>query len=155
MIGGPIGGFISDKVTHSAAKFIRIMFVITAISISGYVFLPHESMSVYAAMGIALLISAFIYCMRAIFFAPMDEIGVPREITGAAMSLGSFIGYMPGAFMGIVYGTQLDAHPGIEGYRIVFGIMAGIAIVGIIVSGILTKTIENKKRNEEVCNISS
>lgn len=31
--------------------------------------------------------------------APMDEVKVPREITGSAMSIGSFVGYLPGAFM--------------------------------------------------------
>ena len=115
MVGGPIGGFISDKVTHSAAKFINIMFVLTAVALGIFVFLPHESMNIFVTMGIALTISAFVFCMRAVFFAPMDEVKVPREITGAAMSLGSFIGYLPGAFMGIIYGSQLDAHPGIAG----------------------------------------
>jgi hypothetical protein len=47
--------------------------------------------------------------------------------------------------MGIIYGAQLDAHPGIEGYKIVFGIMAGIAVVGIIISSILMKVIKDKK----------
>jgi hypothetical protein len=51
--------------------------------------------------------------------------------------------------MGIIYGAQLDAHPGIEGYKIVFGIMAGIAVVGIIISSILVKVIKRKKQMEE------
>ena len=55
-------------------------------------------------MFITLTISACVYSMRAIFFAPMDEVHVPREITGSAMSMGSFIGYLPGAFMYAVYG---------------------------------------------------
>lgn len=148
MIGGPIGGFISDKVTHSAAKFINIMFVITAVSLGSFVFLPHGSMSIYVTMTVALMISAFIFCMRAVFFAPMDEVKVPRKITGAAMSVGSFIGYLPGAFIGIIYGSQLDAHPGIEGYKIIFGIMAGIAVAGIVISGILVKVIKGKKQSE-------
>ncbi len=145
MVGGPIGGYISDKVTHSAAKFIRIMFAITAIALFGYIMLPHGTVSIYIGMGIALLISASIFCMRAVFFAPMDEVKVPRKITGSAMALGSFIGYLPGAFIGIIYGGQLDAHPGIEGYKIVFTIMGCIAVVGIIISSILIKVINDKK----------
>lgn len=148
MVGGPIGGFISDKVTHSAAKFINIMFMLTAVSLGTFVFLPHGSMNIYVTMSIALMISAFIFCMRAIFFAPMDEVKVPRSITGAAMSLGSLIGYLPGSFIGIIYGGQLDAHPGIEGYKIVFGIMAGIAVTGIVISGILVRVIRMKKEEE-------
>jgi sugar phosphate permease len=149
MVGGPIGGFISDKVTHSAAKFINIMFVITAIALGVFVFLPHESMNIFVTMGIALTISALIFCMRAVFFAPMDEVRVPREITGAAMSLGSFIGYLPGAFMGIIYGSQLDAHPGIAGFKIVFSIMMGIAVAGILISSILVKYIKRDKQSAD------
>lgn len=96
MVGGPIGGIVSDKVTHSSTKFIRIMFVICAVSLLVYTVLPHGLMNVYITMIISLVISAFVFCMRAIFFAPMDEINVPKRLTGAAMSLGSFIGYLPG-----------------------------------------------------------
>lgn len=56
-------------------------------------------------MVITLTISAFVFSMRAVFFAPMDEVNVPRDITGSAMSIGSFVGYLPGAFMYAVYGA--------------------------------------------------
>ena len=83
----------------------------------------------------------------------MDEVGVPRRITGAAMSMGSFIGYLPGAFITIIYGSQLDAHPGITGYKIVFTMMAGIAVVGIVISSVLVKLIDKKKAAEEMCKL--
>lgn len=149
MVGGPIGGIISDKVTHSATKFIRIMFVITAASLGAYTFLPHGAMNVYAAMGISLTMSAFVFCMRAIFFAPMDEIRVPRKLTGAAMSFGSFIGYLPGAFIAIIYGKILDTNPGVAGYKMIFIMMAVIAAAGIIISTALLKEIKRKELSAE------
>lgn len=148
MVGGPIGGIISDKVTHSATKFIRIMFFISAISLGAYAFLPHGSMNVYLTMIISLVISAFVFCMRAIFFAPMDEIMVPKQLTGAAMSLGSFIGYLPGAFITIIYGGILDSTPGIAGYKKIFILMAIMAAVGIILSSILIKEIKKRQITE-------
>ncbi|MFV0503380.1 MAG: MFS transporter [Lachnospirales bacterium] len=144
MVGGPIGGFVSDKVTHSAAKFIRAVFVLTTISLFVFVLLPHENLSIAVGMGFAFLISTFTFCMRSVFFAPMDEVKVPRKITGAAMSLGSFIGYLPGAFMGIIYGVQLDSNPGMAGYKLVFITMGIIAIIGIIISTILISVINKK-----------
>jgi len=101
-------------------------------------------MSVMFAMGFALVIASFVFCMRAVFFAPMDEIKVPREITGSAMALGSFIGYLPGAFMGTVFGSVLDANPGFTGYQYVFGIMAGLALAGLIISSLLVNVIKKK-----------
>lgn len=148
MVGGPIGGIISDKVTHSATKFIRIMFVISAASLGAYTLLPHGSMNVYVTMIISLVISAFVFCMRAIFFAPMDEINVPKQLTGAAMSLGSFIGYLPGAFIAIIYGRILDTNPGISGYMKVFMIMAAIAVAGFFISCLLVKEIKKRQIEE-------
>ncbi len=145
MVGGPIGGYVSDKVTKSSTKFIRIVFILTAVSLFSFVLLPHDKMGIAIGMSFAFLISTFTFCMRAVFFAPMDEVKVPRRITGAAMSLGSLIGYLPGAFMGIIYGRQLDLHPGIEGYKLVFITMGIIAVCGIIVSTLLVRVINNKR----------
>lgn len=66
----------------------------------------------------------------------MDEVDVPREITGSAMSMASFIGYLPGAFMYAVYGSILDSHQGIDGYQIVF------AILGVLLSTYITHRIK-------------
>lgn len=145
MLGGPIGGFISDKVTKSAAKFIRIMFIISAVSLIGFIMLPHDTLSIYVAVACALLISSFMFCMRAVFFAPMSEVKIPREITGSAMSLGAFIGYLPGAFIHMIYAPMLDNHPGITGYKMLFATMGGIAIAGIVISSILVKVVNSKK----------
>ncbi len=149
MVGGPIGGMVSDKITHSAAKFIRFMFILVAAALGCCIALSHSTAGIYVVMAVALLTSAFIFCQRAVFFAPMDEIRVPRSNTGSAMALGSFIGYLPGAFMGIVYGTQLDAHPGVEGYRTVFTIMLVLACTGFAVSSLLVHVIRKKQAAEK------
>ena len=147
MVGGPIGGFVSDKVLHSPAKFIQLMFIPVAGILVILMMLP-AGVSVYVAMIVALLISACIFCQRAVYFAPMDEVA-PRESSGSAMALGSFIGYMPGAFMTLIYGTQLDAHPGAAGYKIVFTIMACLCAAGFVISAILVRYIKNKKAAEK------
>lgn len=142
MLGGPIGGYITDKVLHSATRYLQIAFTIVAAILAVFTILPHQSMGIILGMVISLTISAFVYSMRAIFFAPMDEVDVPREITGSAMSLGSFVGYLPGAFMYAVYGGILDSFAGINGYRIVFAVMAVFALGGIGLSTYILKTIK-------------
>lgn len=145
MLGGPIGGFITDKVLYSATKYLRIAFAIVGVILVIFTFLPHKSMGIILGMAITLTISALVYSMRAIFFAPMEEVKVPREITGSAMSMGSFIGYLPGAFMYAVYGGILDKFEGIAGYRIVFIIMAVFALGGIMLSTYILGVIKKQK----------
>ena len=56
-----------------------------------FLMVPHESLGqggnwiIGAACTLAF--GAIVFTMRAVFFAPMDEVRVPKEITGAAMSL--------------------------------------------------------------------
>ena len=130
MLGGPIGGFVTDKILHSATKYLRICFVLVAAALVLFSLLPHQQMGVILGMVVTLTISAFVFSMRAVFFAPMDEVNVPRDITGSAMSIGSFVGYLPGAFMYAVYGAIMDHYEGLAGYRIVFITMAVFAVIG-------------------------
>lgn len=145
MLGGPVGGYLTDKVFHSATKYLRVVFVITGTALAVFAFLPHSHMNVYFGMLMTLSIGACVFSMRAIFFAPMDEIHVPREITGSAMSLGSFIGYLPGAFLYSIYGSILDHNPGLSGYRIVFLIMAVSAGAGFLLSSYILSVIGKDK----------
>ena len=145
MLGGPIGGFITDKVLHSATKYLRICFVIVAGILVVFACLPHKELGIVLGMVITLTISAFVFSMRAIFFAPMDEVKVPRDITGSAMSIGSFVGYLPGAFMYAVYGGILDKFEGMAGYRIVFIVMACFAVIGFLLSAYILRVIKKQK----------
>ncbi len=145
MLGGPVGGFITDKVLHSATRYLRICFVIVAGILAVFACLPHQAIGIMMGMAVTLTISAFVFSMRAIFFAPMDEVKVPRDITGSAMSIGSFVGYLPGAFMYAVYGAILDNFEGLSGYRIVFIVMAVFAVIGFLLSSYILRVIRMQK----------
>lgn len=146
MVGGPIGGFMSDKVHKSAAKHIRMGFLVCAIAMTAFLMVPHEALGQTGKwmLGAACTLGfgAIVFTMRAVFFAPMDEVKVPAEITGAAMSLASLVIYLPNAFAYVMYGSFLDRYPGMKGFRIVFTVMIGWAIVGLFVSTFLIHRIK-------------
>jgi sugar phosphate permease len=149
MLGGPIGGFIADKKCKSAAKYLRVSFAVAVLVMIAIIMMPHDSMNVYAGMAMTLSFGAIIFTMRSVFFAPMEEIGVPREITGSAMAIGSFIGYAPAMFCFSLYGRILDKMPGMAGYKQVFIIMTAFAVMGFIISSFLCRSI-NKKNIEAI-----
>lgn len=148
MVGGPIGGLIADKVLQSPSKYLFYTFIISAIFLLVLIVLPHEQMPVYLGMMCTLVFGAVIFTQRAVFFAPIGEAGISEKNTGAAMALGSFIGYAPAMFCYSLYGHVLDANPGILGYQIVFGLMAVFACAGICVSALLIKNIRQKRQPE-------
>lgn len=144
MVGGPIGGFLSDKVFKSPLKYLQIAFVVSVVSMLLFIQLPHESMNVYLGMTATLGFGAIIFTQRAVFFAPMEEVGVPREYAGSSMALGCLIGYMPSMFGYAIYGYMLDTYPGIAGYNKVFYIMAAFGVLGLICATLLLRRINKK-----------
>ncbi|MOA23651.1 Inner membrane protein YihN [compost metagenome] len=81
--------------------------------------------------------------MRGVFWAPMSEVGIPSRITGSAFGIGCLIGYAPGMFAYIVYGSLLDHYPGEQGYTYVFSLMSILAVVGFLVSSLLHRAVRN------------
>ena len=148
MVGGPVGGLLVDKKFKSATKFLRVALIVAAIAMFGFILLPHETMNVYVGMACTLGFGAIIFSMRAVFFAPIDEIKVPRHISGAAMSIACIFGYSPQMFAFALYGNMLDRNPGMAGYRMVFMTMIGFAILGVVITTILLGMIKKKKDQE-------
>ena len=115
--------------------------------------MPHQSLGESGnwVLGAACTLSfgAIVFTMRSVFFAPMDEVKVPAEITGAAMSLASLVIYLPNAFAYVMYGSFLDRYPGMAGFRIVFTIMIGWAVIGLFVSTFLIHRIKKHQKNAQ------
>ncbi|EFH6733431.1 MFS transporter [Escherichia coli] len=146
MVGGPVGGYLADKISHSPAIYLKWTFLISAVAMLLFIQLPHDSMNVYLGMTATLGFGAIIFSQRAIFFAPMDEIGTPREFAGSAMAFGCIIGYMPSMFAYTLYGSLLDNFSGIQGYNYVFSVMVAFSLLGFICATLLTRRM--KLRNE-------
>ena len=146
MIGGPVGGFLVDKKFKSASKYLRVALLIAAIAMGIFILLPHSKMGLYPGMAATLGFGAIVFTMRAVFFAPINEIHVPDHISGAAMSIACIFGYSPAMFAYTLYGSMLDAHPGIAGYRMVFTTMIGFAILGILITTVLIKMIDKQNK---------
>ena len=146
MVGGPIGGLIADKILKSPSKYLFYTFCVSTVALVALILLPHESMPVYLGMICTLGFGAIVFTQRAVFFAPIGEAKIAENRTGAAMALGSFIGYAPAMFCYSLYGYILDLNPGLAGYKIVFGIMAGFALCGAFVSVMLVKRISGGRK---------
>lgn len=146
MVGGPVGGYLADKISHSPVIYLKWTFLISAVAMLLFIQLPHDSMNVYLGMTATLGFGAIIFSQRAIFFAPMDEIGTPREFAGSAMAFGCIIGYMPSMFAYTLYGSLLDNFSGIQGYNYVFSVMVAFSLLGFICATLLTRRV--KLRNE-------
>lgn len=94
-------------------------------------------------MANGALAALCIYALRGIYFALLDEQGIPTAVTGTAAGVASFIGFTPDIYMPVLSGAILDRFPGLPGYRILFGGASVIAGLGVASAWML---IRNKKR---------
>lgn len=147
-IAAPTGGWIADKI-GSVTFVIACCFVIIIAALAGFSFLPPTPNIVMIAVVLMILFSAAIFAMRGIYFAPMDECKVPRPLTGTAVGVISVIGFFPDVYMNTIVGNLMDAFPGADGYRYVFIIMLGFAVVGMFATIILNRMIKRQRLKEE------
>jgi sugar phosphate permease len=150
ILGGPIGGVLADKVFKGASRYIRLAFLCLVPVVAVLLLLPADPSSQIPAMIVTLLFSLIVFTMRGVFWAPMAEVGIPEKTSGTAFGIACLVGYAPGMFAFIVYGSILDANPGAGGYHIVFIVLAALALVGAIVSSGLARVARAQRAAVEV-----
>lgn len=153
IIGGTVGGLLTDKVFKSPSKYMRFAYIFFAVAMAAFMVMPHETLGqgghwVMAAI-LTMAIGSIVFTMRSVFFAPMEEIKAPKETSGASMSLASLLVYLPESFTYLVYGLLLDKFPGMTGYKVVWGVMIVLSIMGVGASTFLIQRVK-KHQNEEL-----
>ncbi len=124
-----VAGFAADK--YGISKAIGFIFVMMFLSFSLFAFLPANVALLPLMLANVALISIGVYAMRGIYFALLDEGGIPLAVTGTAAGVVSVVGFTPDIFMPVLGGMLIDQYPGAEGYRYFFLSIAGLCLLGL------------------------
>jgi len=132
-----ISGFVADRygISKTATVLLLVMmicFALFAVTPGNVALLP-----LVAANG--ALAALCIYALRGIYFALLDEQGIPTAVTGTAAGVASVIGFTPDVFMPVLNGVILDSYPGLPGYRILFALASITAGVGVVAGWLLMR----------------
>ena len=87
-----------------------------------------------------MLFRSFFF-MRALYFAPFGEMGLPQRFSGSVMAIAAFLIYLPSSFAYLLWGFLLDSNPGLAGYQYMFGVLGLVALLGGGVALILQRRI--------------
>ena len=121
-------GFLADK--FGITKTVAFSLAITAISFALFAMTPANP-SILPLVIFNVAISAiFIFALRGVYFALLEEGGIPLALTGTAAGVASAIGFIPDIYMPVVGGFLLDGYEGVAGYRLLFGLVAIHAVIG-------------------------
>jgi len=125
-------GVLADRFRSS--RIISISFVLLVLSF-GSVSLLNPSNSLMWILWLQVIISAIaVFSLRGIYFAIMEETGIPLNLTGITVGIVSFIGFSPDVFLHAISGWLVDSFPDRLGYRYYFGILSLIALAGFLAS---------------------
>jgi nitrate/nitrite transporter NarK len=136
-------GFISDK--FGIAKSVAFLFVVLIASFTLFALMPGTPSLLPVMIANVAVASLAIFAMRGIYFALLEEGGIPIVVTGTAAGIISVVGYTPDIFMPLLGGVLLDRYPGPEGYRLFFLTVAGICTVGLVATLLLYRKISSTK----------
>ena len=134
-IAALIAGFVADK--FGIARTISYLFMILIVSFTVFAFLPGDASLLPIMLLNIVLASLAIFAMRGIYFALLEEGGIPIAVTGTAAGIVSAVGFTPDIFMPLLGGVLLDNYPGPVGYRYFFLTTAAICCVGLVASTII------------------
>ena len=86
-----------------------------------------------------------IFALRGVYFALMEEARVPRRLTGAAVGVISFVGFLPEIFVPLAGGALVEGaggggSPG--GYAGLFAGMLAASVGGLAAAGALGRTVK-------------
>ena len=134
-VAAPIAGYIGDRFGISLT--VAGTFAVLIICFIVFAVLPGTAANIPAMLINLSIASIAIFAMRAIYFALLDEGGVPMAVTGTAAGIISVLGYTPDIFMPLLGGMLLDAFPGDAGHRYFYYMTAAISVVGLLASVVI------------------
>lgn len=122
-------GFLSDRTGIS--KAVAVSFLILIFGFAVFIVTPGSPRLVAILIAVTAIASLAIYALRGIYFALLEEGGVPLAVTGTATGIVSVVGFTPDVFMPMVGGILLDRFPGAPGYRFLFLVISGLCLLGL------------------------
>ncbi len=122
-------GLLAD---YLSVRFMSVIcFILAACGSILFYVLNFESIPVFFFLNITFM-AIGIYAMRGLYFAIMNEGGLPVSATGMAVGIISVLGFTPDIFMGPIMGFFLDSFPGVQGHQYLFGFCSILTIIGLI-----------------------
>lgn len=143
MFAGPVSGFIANNKFKSSANWMRILFACGIIILVAIIAMPKSSNLVWPVTIMLIILQIVVFMLRGVYYAPIGESGIPREVSGSAMAIAILLIQSPMCWASAVYGGLIDKYnSGIQGYKTIFIIMTVLYGVGFIAAMILSAYIK-------------
>ena len=121
-------GFLVER--FGAGRVVMLSLLIMAAALALLAAVPPVSATVGLLWVNAAMACGAAFALRGTYYALLEDGGIPTALTGSAVGFVSVVGYSPDIFIPTLTGLLVDGFEGGTGYRILFGVLAGLCIVG-------------------------
>lgn len=119
-------GLLADRFRSST--IVSSAFVLCLVGYIALTALPPGSLLI---LWVEVSVVGFsVFALRGVYFALLEEGRVPPALTGSAVGFASILGFLPDVLSPLSL-IILDWLPGAAGYRVRFGVMAGLCLLGL------------------------
>ena len=130
-------GWIADQFLPS--KVILPCFICMAIASFSIGVGGFENNYFALSFCIFILMALATYSMRGLYFALLEEIKTPLQLTGTLVGIISLIGFTPDIFMSLFTGHILGENPSVSEYKQLFSLFTLFPIIGLITTLLFRK----------------
>lgn len=135
-------GLIGDRISPS----LGLVWCFTGLLI-GYLAPALNLLSAEYTWGLYMTVvstSVFVFGLRGLYFAIMEEAQIPSHFTGTAVGVVSVIGYLPDLFIGPLIGYLNKTYPGVDGHVYVYQVLLGFTLLGLGASLLFRRVIPSE-----------
>lgn len=147
IVGAPLAGLAADLKFKSSAHMMRACYCALLVLLIIALLLPKTESILIPAMIVLLLVAIFCCLIRGVYYAPIGEMGVPKEISAAAMAVAGCIGYSPSFWAYPLYGYLIDAFEPKKAYSMIFIVLIVFAALGILFTTLIGRRIVARRQN--------
>ena len=136
LVGAPVAGAICDKIGR--LKFIFFGFIVTIVLMVAFMLMPASNSALIPIMVLMFALALVNVSMKGVQFSVIDEMGVDPKVNGMAIAVATLVGFnLPDVVLHPIIGVILDKYEAVAAYKIVFGLLLGMLVLGFIVTMIL------------------
>jgi sugar phosphate permease len=149
-----VAGFATDKLFGGSSGGMQVGLMVVAVLGTLLALLPITQSFAWVAMALLMPLVFTVFFMRALYFAPYGEMGLPPRFSGSVISVAAFVVYAPSSFAYLLWGFILDSYPGAEGYRYLFATLAVVGAIGAAMAVILRRRMSGSLRDRIALQVS-
>lgn len=145
IIAALLSGILADKWLHSTSKMIMVGLALVLIaSILEIIMSKTPAMGGWM-MAIIAIQSFGMFTAKGVYMVPASKVPMPEKYRGGAMSVNSFVAYLPNLFALTWVGHILDSNKPVAAYNQIWTISAIVAAAGFLLA-MFTLRDENKQK---------